>query len=62
MEKPSLLRSMQAAPDKSEIEVFKDLTDQLTQLQHRFLRDQLLVAADIQHLRRSLVEKIPATA
>ena len=55
----------------SEVEVFGKLSDELTKIQHqlhsdyrkdRFLRDQLLVAADIPHVRRSLVDKIPLTA
>jgi len=68
---PSLLREMQNNTEKSELEVFHGVADNLTKIQHqlhtayhdpRFLRDQLLVAADIPHLRRSLIEKIPATA
>ena len=68
---PSLSREMQKHPEKSEVEVFGILSDELTKVQHqlhtdyrhdRFLRDQLLVAADIPHVRRSLVDKIPPTA
>ena len=68
---PSLSREMQKHPSKSEIEVFGMFSDELTKVQHqlhtdyrhdRFLRDQLLVAADIPHVRRSLVDKIPPTA
>lgn len=70
-QRPSLLRSMEKEPEKSELEVFRNVTDQLTKIQHqlhrsyhdpRFLRDQLLIAADLPHLRRSLIEKIPKTA
>ena len=65
------MKSMQEAPEKSEIEVFRELSEELTRIQHqlhsdyhgdRFLRDQLLVAADIPHLRRSLIDKMPRTA
>lgn len=70
-QKPSLSKEMESHPDKSEVEVFSDLADRLTKIQHqlhssyhedRFLRDQLLVAADLPSLRRSLVDKIPRTA
>ena len=62
---------MQKQPDMSEVEVFGMLPDEMTKIQHqfhsdyrkdRFLRDQLLVAADIPHVRRSFVDKIPLTA
>ena len=68
---PSLTQDMRNNPDKSELEVFREVSDNLTRVQHqlhkdyhhdRFLRDQLLRAADLPHLRRSLIEKIPATA
>jgi len=70
-QRPSLLRAMEEHPEKSELEIFREVSDQLTKVQHqlhkdyhepRFLRDQLLIAADLPHLRRSLIEKIPATA
>ena len=68
---PSLSREMQKQPDMSEVEISGRLSDEMTKIQHqlrsdyrkdRFLRDQLHVAADIPHVRRSLVDKIPLTA
>ena len=67
-QRPSLERSMQQNPTKSELEVFREVSDELTHTQQqlhsdyqkdRFLRDQLLICADISRLRRSLIEKIP---
>lgn len=70
-QKPSLSQAMEQQPEKSEVAVFTELADKLIKIQHqlhssyhedRFLRDQLLVAADLSHLRTSLVDKIPKTA
>ena len=70
-QRPSLEKEFQNNPDKSELEVFRTLSEELVQTQHqlhadyhldRFLRDQLLISADIPKLRRSLIEKIPRTA
>ena len=70
-QRPSLEKAMANDPDKSQMEVFRHVSDELikTQLQlhedyrkDRFLRDQLLIAADIPRLRRSLIERIPSTA
>lgn len=70
-QRPSLSKAMQNAPDKSEMEVFREVSDELIKTQHqlhtdyhsdRFLRDQLLVCADIPRLKRSLIEKIPTSA
>ena len=68
---PSLTRELQSAPDKSELEVFQKLSEQLVKVQNqlhsdyhqdRFLRDQLIRAADIPHLQHSLNDKVPETA
>ena len=70
-QRPSLENAMKNSPEKSELEVFRKVSEDLVQTQHqlhedyrkdRFLRDQLLVCADIPRLKRSLIEKIPATA
>lgn len=67
---PSLTRELQAAPEKSELEVFQKLSEQLVKIQNqlhsdyhhdRFLRDQLIRAADISHLQHSLNDKVPKT-
>ena len=68
---PSLTRELQASPEKSELEVFQELADRLVRVQNqlhsdyhedRFLRDQLIRAADIAHLQHSLNDKVPNTA
>ena len=68
---PSLTRELQAAPEKSELEVFQKLSEQLVKVQNqlhsdyhhdRFLRDQLVRAADIPHLQHSeSVERLSMT-
>ena len=66
-----LTKAMQEAPEKSEIEVFRDLSNRLTQIQRQldksyrtdnFLRDQLLVAADLTSIKQSMRERVPKTA
>ena len=70
-QKPSLTDAMRQDPERSELEVFRKLVDKLTSIQRqlhpsyredRFLRDQLIIAADINQLSNSLREKIPKSA
>lgn len=70
-QKASLSEAMRRQPMKSEVEVFRELSHRLSRIQnqldvqyHRdsFLRDQLVMAADIPHLERSLRERVPKTA
>ena len=58
-------------PDKSQSDVFRLLCEKLTSIQRqlhsdyrnpRFLRDQLIAAADIPNVRRALKEHVPKTA
>lgn len=62
---------MRRSPDKSELAVFRDLSATLARIQRqlhvdyrkdRFLKDQLVAAADIEHVSRALKEKAPLTA
>ena len=68
---PSLTKELQLSPEKSELEVFQKLSDKLVRVQNqlhrdyhhdRFLRDQLIRAADIPHLQHSLNDKVPSSA
>jgi hypothetical protein len=70
-QKTSLAASMRASPEKSELSVFKDVCRLLTKTQRqlhadyhkdRFLRDQIVIAADIPHVERSLREKATASS
>jgi len=62
---------MKRSPEKSELAVFRDLSATLARIQRqlhadyrkdRFLKDQLVAAADIPHVARALKEKAPLTA
>lgn len=62
---------MQSQPDKSELECFTEVSEELTKTQHqlhrdyhvdRFLGYQLLVAAEVPHIPRSFIDEIPVTA
>lgn len=67
-QKPSLCEAMRQQPEKSELQVFREFCDNLSSLQRQlhssyhndlFLRDQLMVAADIEDIKRLLMDKIP---
>ena len=70
-QKPSLMKAMQSNPDHSEVDLFRQLVAKLTSFQRqlhpsyredRFLRDQLIIGADLPHIQHSLQDKIPTTA
>ena len=67
----SLTSRMRKSPEKSEIAVFRDLCASLGKIQRqlhsdyrkdRFLKDQIVAAADIPHVARALREKVPTTS
>ena len=67
-QKPSLCQAMRQQPEKSELQVFREFCDNLSSIQRQlhssyhndlFLRDQLMVAADIEDIQRLLMDKIP---
>lgn len=67
-EKPSLTDLMRQSPNKSEMEIFRELCDELSSIQMQlpasyhddiFLRDKLLVACDIPHIHELLLDKVP---
>ena len=62
---------MRESPDKIEIEVSRNFVDRLTNIERqlhpahredRFVRDPLIIGADISHIQNSLQDKIPATS
>lgn len=72
-QRASLSESMRLEPEKSEseVEVFHDISHNLSRIQHQldehyhkdsFLRDQLVMAAQLPHLERALRERVPKTA
>ena len=67
-QRTSLVENMRNRPEKSEVMVFKNMCRTLSTTQRQlhksyyhdnFLRDQILVATDVEELDRSLREKIP---
>lgn len=70
-QKPSLTEAMRVKHDKSELEVFRDFTYRLSSIQKqlhisyhqdRFLRDKLMIAADISNIHRALLDNVPETS
>lgn len=70
-QRASLSKAMRNKPNKSKIEVFRQLSHHLSRIQNQldkqyhkdsFLKDQLVMAADLPHLERSLRERVPKTA
>jgi hypothetical protein len=66
-----LFEWMKSSPEKSEIAVFRDLAAHLPKIQRQlsqeyqkdvFLKDQLMTAADLPSVTRTLREKPPKTA
>ncbi len=63
--------AMRAEPDKSELEIFRQFSYKLSQIQQQldtpyrhdnFLRDQLMISVDIPNIQQLLKERVPRTS